>query len=412
MRNLAVKYIILSLFLVALAGNAFAQKTDWEEDGLQGKVKKYELYTYRFISDSVSFDAFMRAFYLCGFDADRMLRFADSSKTDKTKQYYHEYKYDSLGYRIEVFSNGKVTRYQNEYGNQGHLLRKKEIKEIDIVPDETFDDIEWPLDVHSDTVFYTYDEAGRLLEERYLDNMMHRRTIQWVYDMEGRLSEYILKDLDQDDDSILFHLIHEYDKRGVLRKTEYLGAMSSGCRKYDSRGNFTYFREEKDGLDESGLFKSMTRNRYKYDRNDSIIREVSKTTRWYGSPKHKGSVSQIKSKSDRRVSRNADGVPIEEISIYNHNNSITTIKLKFDELGRVIEEVGEGDNYPWKTKKVWKYYKDTRFAEYYAFHRGKNYEDGEEDLSFYDEQGNRIANITWDKGLVYRFEVYRYEYYE
>lgn len=412
MRKTIVKYSILLSVLFFWAVNVFAQKTDWEEEGLQGKVKKYELYTYRFISDSVSFDAFMRAFYLCGFDADRMLRFADSIKTDKTKQYYHEYKYDSLGNRIEVFSNGKVTRYLNEYGNQGHLLRKKEIKEIDIVPDETFDDIEWPLDVHSDTVFYTYDEAGRLLEERFLDNMMHRRTIQWVYDMEGRLSEYIMKDLDQDDDSILFHLIHEYDKRGVLRKTEYLGAMSSGCRKYDSRGNFTYFREEKDGLDESGLFKSMTRNRYKYDRNDSIIREVSKTTRWYGSPKHKGSVSQIKSKSDRRVSRNADGVPIEEISIYNHNNSITTIKLKFDELGRVIEEVGEGDNYPWKTKKVWKYYKDTRFAEYYAFHRGKNYEDGEEDLSFYDEQGNRIANITWDKGLVYRFEVYRYEYYE
>lgn len=412
MRKTIVKYSILLSVLFFGAGNVFAQKTDWEEEGLQGKVKKYELYTYRFISDSVSFDAFMRAFYLCGFDADRMLRFADSIKTDKTKQYYHEYKYDSLGYRIEAFSNGKVTRYQNEYGNQGHLLRKKEIKEIDIVPDETFDDIEWPLDVHSDTVFYTYDEAGRLLEERYLDNMMHRRTIQWVYDLEGRLSEYIMKDLDQDDDSILFHLIHEYDKRGVLRKTEYLGAMSSGCRKYDSRGNLTYFREEKDGLDESGLFKSRTRNRYKYDRNDSIIREVSKTTRWYGSPKHKGSVSQIKSKSDRRVSRNADGVPIEEISIYNHNNSITTIKLKFDELGRVVEEEWTEDVFPWNTKKVWRYYKDTRFEEYYAFHRGKNYENGEEDLSFYDEQGNRIANITWDKGLVYRFEVYRYEYYE
>lgn len=410
MKKLAAKYIILSLFLVAFAGETLGQKTDWEEDGMQGKVKKYELYTYRFNSDSVNYDAFMNGFYRCGFDADRMIRFTDSIKTDKTKQYYHEYKYDSLGYLVKGFSDGSVARYQNEYDNQGHLLRR--IKEIDMVPDETFKDLDWPFDVPNDTVFYKYDEAGRLLEERYLDNIMHRRTIQRVYDMEGRLSEYIMKDLDQDDDSILFHLIHEYDKRGVLRKTEYFGAMTSGCRKYDSRGNFTYFREEKDGLDESGLFKSRTRNRYKYDRNDSIIREVSKTTRWYGSPKHKGSVTQIKSKSDRRVSRNADGVPIEEISIYNHNNSITTIKLKFDELGRVIEEVGEGDKYPWKTKKVWRYNKDTRFVEYNANHHGKNYEYGQEIMLYYDEQGNRIAHIQWEEGLVYRFEVFRYEYFE
>ena len=403
---------IVLLVLIALAGTTFAQKTDWEEDGLQGKVKKYESYAYRFNNDSVAYDAFMSGFYRCGFGADEMIRFADSIKSDKTKEYFHEYKYDSLGYRIEEFSNGKVTRYQNEYGNQGHLLRRKEIKEIDIVRDDTFDNVGWSCYMPNDSVLYTYDEAGRLLEERYLDNMMHRRANQWIYDMEGHLSEYIMKDLDQDDDSILFHLRHEYDKRGVLRKTEYLGAMSSGCRKYDSRGNFTYFREEKDGLDESGLFKSRTRNRYKYDRNDSIIREVSKTTRWYGSPKHKGSVTQIKSKSDRRVSRNADGVPIEEISIYNHNNSITTIKLKYDELGRVVEEEWTEDGFPWNTKKVWRYYKDTRFAEYYAFHRGKNYEYGEENLFFYDEQGNRIANITWDKGLVYRFEVFRYEYYK
>ena len=62
--------------------------------------------------------------------------------------------------------------------------------------------------------------------------------------------------------------------------------------------------------------------------------------------------------------------------------------------------------------KVWRYYKDTRFVEYYADNHGKNYEYGGENLFFYDEQGNRKAHIKWDKGVVYRFEVFRYEYYE
>lgn len=400
---------IVLLVLIASVGNAYGQKTDWEEDGLQGKVKKYDLYTYRFNSDSVSYDAFMRGFYLCGFDADRMLRFADSIKTDKTKIYYDEYQYDSFGYHVEEFSEGSVARSQNEYDNQGHILRR--IKEIDIVSDETFNDIDWPLDVPNDTVYYKYDKHGRLLEERYLDNMMHRRSIQWIYDMEGHLSEYMMKDLDQDDDSILFHEKFEYDKKGVLRETEYCGPMFRGHRKYNSRGNITFFQEENYGLNESGLFKSRTKNRYKYDRNDSIIREDSKTTMWYGSLKSK-SVSRIKSKYEKRVSRNKDGVPIEEISISNHNNSITTIELKFDELGRVVEEVGEGDKYPWKTKKVWRYNKDTRFVEYNANHHGKNYEYGQEIMLYYDEQGNRIAHIQWEEGLVYRFEVFRYEYFE
>ncbi len=404
MKKLAAKYIILSLFLVAFADETLGQKTDWEEDGLQGMVKKYELYTYRFNSDSVSYDAFLNGFYRCGFDADGMIRFADSIKSDKTKEYFDEYKYDSLGYRVETFCNGIVTRYQNEYDNQGHLLRR--IKKTDMVPDETFEDIDWPFDVPSDTVFYTYDEVGRLLEERYRDNIMHRRTIQRIYDLEGHLSEYMMKDLDQDDDSILFHQKYVYDKKGVLRKTEYCDAMFRGCSKYNSRGNFTFFQEENSGSNELRLLKSRTRNRYKYDRNDSIIKEVSKTTRWYKSG------SQIKSKSERRVSRNVDGIPIEEISISNHNNSITTTKLKFDELGRVIEEVGEGDNYPWKTKKVWRYFKNTRFVEYNAKHHGKNYEYGQENMFYYDEQGNRIAHIQWEKGLVYRFEVFRYEYYD
>lgn len=393
MRNLVKRYTILFLVLVSVACTAFGQKTEREEDLLVGNVKSVEVYHYRFTtSDSINHDDFMRRFYQCVFDTERMLSFADSLNPVNEKEFYSK-EYDSFGNRTKIGD----ARYQYEYDNQGKMMKRIEVNDGS----------------YNDTTYFNYDEVGRLLEERYLDNMMHHRTIQRIYDKEGHLSEYIMKDLDQDDDSILFHEKFEYDKKGILRKSEYCGSWFRGCRKYDSRGNFTFFQEENYGLNESGLLsKSRTRNRYKYDGNDSIIREVSKTTRWYGSPKHKGVESQIKSKSERRVSRNVDGVPIEEIRVSNHNNSITTKKLKYDELGRVIEEEWIEDRYPWKTIKIWRYYKDTRFVEYYAENHGKEYEYGEENLFFYDEQGDRIAHIKWDKGLVYRFEVYRYEYYE
>ena len=79
MKGFVVSYIILFSVLIALAGNAFGQETGWEFDHLQGKVKTFAEYDYEFdISDSINHDEFMRRFYLCGFDVDKMLRFADS----------------------------------------------------------------------------------------------------------------------------------------------------------------------------------------------------------------------------------------------------------------------------------------------------------------------------------------------
>ena len=101
MRNIAVKYVILSLFLVALAGNAFGQETGWEFDYLQGKVKTFAEYDYEFdISDSINHNEFMRRFYLCGFDVDKMLRFADSIKTEKDHKSCTMKEFDSLGFFI------------------------------------------------------------------------------------------------------------------------------------------------------------------------------------------------------------------------------------------------------------------------------------------------------------------------
>ena len=76
--------IILSIIVFALAGNAFGQETGWEFHHLQGRVKTFAEYDYEFdISDSINHDEFMRRFYLCGFDVDKMLRFADSIRTSQ-----------------------------------------------------------------------------------------------------------------------------------------------------------------------------------------------------------------------------------------------------------------------------------------------------------------------------------------
>ena len=56
---------IVLLVLIALAGNAFAQKTDWEKDCLVGKVKTYDMYAYEFeISDSINHEDFMKHFWI------------------------------------------------------------------------------------------------------------------------------------------------------------------------------------------------------------------------------------------------------------------------------------------------------------------------------------------------------------
>lgn len=74
---------ILLLALLAIIGNAFGQERDLEKDLLVGKVKTYELFSYDFdISDSINHDDFMSRFYQCGFDVDKMLRFADSIMTE------------------------------------------------------------------------------------------------------------------------------------------------------------------------------------------------------------------------------------------------------------------------------------------------------------------------------------------
>lgn len=141
---------IVLLVLISLSLNAFTQITDWEEDGLQGKVKKYELFSYDFdISDSINHEDFMKRFYLCDFDVDKMIRFADSINNNvvKDSKFYWLREYDSLGNYTRLNDN----IYYNEYDNHGHLSKM-------IIDDGT---------APNDTILfsYKYDEAGRLVEK-------------------------------------------------------------------------------------------------------------------------------------------------------------------------------------------------------------------------------------------------------
>ncbi|MCQ2320309.1 MAG: hypothetical protein MJZ91_03130 [Bacteroidales bacterium] len=101
---------ILLLALLAIIGNAFGQERDLEKDLLVGKVKTYELFSYDFdISDSINHDDFMNRFYQCGFDVDKMLRFADSIKAKyNRKRFRYYYEYDTMGYHTRLGDDDSV----------------------------------------------------------------------------------------------------------------------------------------------------------------------------------------------------------------------------------------------------------------------------------------------------------------
>ena len=424
MRNLAVKYIILSLFLVALAGNAFAQKTDWEKDCLVGKVKTYDMYAYEFdISDSINHEDFMKRFYLCNFDVDRMLRFADSIMTgkDNDRKDILVHEYDSLGYLVKILLGSGIEdeiKFQNKYDDQGRLMSR--VREIDNEP--------------RDSIFVKYDDLGRIAEERYWSHVTGFRTMHWIYDSEGRL----LEENRVEDDSVYSYFRKKYDKKGVLRKSERFGFPRNDSKiycEYDSKGNVVFERTENGSGD---IVKAKTK--YKYDKNDSIVKETCRRTKWYKMPKYKDEVWQemdstgqwidysnyivayneykTKSKSERRITRNAKGEPIEEFYEVFDEKGLkprSVLRKKYDELGRLVEKEHIGDSYPGTCKMVWRYYKDTQFNSYYATYWGENFDFGHESLFFFDDQGNCIAHIQWmpeTQNYEYYFEVFRYEYYE
>ena len=408
--------IILSIIVFALAGNAFGQETGWEFHHLQGRVKTFAEYDYEFdISDSINHDEFMRRFYLCGFDVDKMLRFADSIRTEKDSYYHTSSEYDSLG----QFTKLHDSHYINEYDDYGHILNRRIVVENEPI----------------DTIFFEYDEVGRLVKRKY-QNRIH----QWRYDLDSRLLEYIYKDTEMD--SVLILEKYEFDKEGVLRKKESFDNRKEGngsvyCE-YDSKGNVVFERTYDLGTVEPCFERETS---YQYDMNDSIIEEIRRGTRWVTSPvkdtvwKDLDSTGQVverfgitanhskvkmESHSVRIITRNDRGVPIREVyEEYESNSSEPRyiIMRNYDELGRIVEEERKGGSYSWSYKKNWEYYKETDLWSYFASYFGedKDYAFDHESLFFYDDHGNCIAHIQWmpeSQLYEYYFSVYRYEYYE
>ena len=415
MRNLVQKHIILSFVLFSLAVTAFGQETGWEFDHLQGKVKTFAEYDYEFdISDSINHDEFMRQFYICGFDVDKMLRFADSIKTEKDSYYNTIHEYDSLG----QFTKFHDAHYINEYDDSGRILKRSIVEE----------------DVPKDTIFFEYDEVGRLVKRKYRNRIHH-----WRYDLDSRLLEYIYKDTEMD--SVLILEKYDYDKDGVLKKKESFDnrkeGNGSGYYEYDSKGNVISEQKYDRGED---IPRYECKTRYKYDKNDSIIKETRKEVKWVNEERIKDTVWQeIDSegrtvnrfgytstfqktkrtlRSERIITRNTKGFPVEEV-FEEYDNSASkpryTNNKKYDELGRVVEETIEGVGYNPMRKKVIKYYKNTGLWEHYAAYIGKECGFDHESLFFYDDYGNCIVHIQWMPGAQkyeYYFNVYRYEYYE
>lgn len=437
MRNLVQKHLILSFMLFSLAVTAFGQKTDREEDMLVGNVKSLVECHYRFTTnDSINHDGFMRRFYQCGLDTERMLSFADSLNPVNEKEFYSK-EYDSFGNYTKIGD----TRCQYEYDECGRMLKKIVVNSVS----------------HNDTTYFKYDKEGRLVEKKRQNRSEH-----WTYDPEGRLLERKVFEGEE----IREHFTLKYDKKGVLRKSEGYGGIRRDAKyywEYDSKGNVIFERIENNGI--AALTK--IRTRYKYDKNDSIIKKTMHETRWYNSPKQKddfweetdslGNVTRYsnykvaysekkeKTKSKWLFTRNEAGGLINEK--YVHKNQYGTsvslgeyddagrlikdvslfrndtiprsiIKYKYDELGRIIEK--EIMNYADSQfrKEITRYYKDTDFRTYYATYHGDNegdYAFSHESLFFFDEHGNCIAHIQWMPGAdlyEYYFNVYRYEYYE
>ena len=407
---------ILLIVLIVLAGNAFGQETGWEFDHLQGKVKTFAEYDYEFdISDSINHDEFMRRFYLCGFDVDKMLRFADSIRTEKDSYYHTSSEYDSLG----QFTKLHDSHYINEYDDYGHILNRRIVVENEPI----------------DTIFFEYDEVGRLVKRKY-QNRIH----QWRYDLDSRLLEYIYKDTEMD--SVLILEKYEFDKEGVLRKKESFDNRKEGngsvyCE-YDSKGNVVFERTYDLGTVEPCFERETS---YQYDMNDSIIEEIRRGTRWVTSPVKdtvwkeidltgqvverfgitaNHSKVKMESHSVRIITRNDRGVPIREVyEEYESNSSEPRyiIMRNYDELGRIVEEERKGGSYSWSYKKNWEYYKETDLWSYFASYFGedKDYAFDHESLFFYDDHGNCIAHIQWmpeSQLYEYYFSVYRYDYYE
>ncbi|MDO5316627.1 MAG: hypothetical protein Q4F82_11065 [bacterium] len=403
---------IVLLVLIALAGNAFGQETGWEFHHLQGKVKTFAEYDYEFdISDSINHDEFMRRFYLCGFDVDKMLRFADSIRTEKDSYYYTSSEYDSLG----QFTKLHDSHYINEYDDYGRILNWRIVVENEPI----------------DTIFFEYDEVGRLVKRKYR-NRIHL----WKYDLDSRLLEYIYKDTEMD--TVLILEKYDYDKEGVLHKKECFDNRKEGNRsgycEYDSKGNVIFERTENGYGD---IVKAKTK--YKYDKNDSIIKETRRETRWVSSivkdtvwkeidsigqvVEHFGittnhSTVKMESTYVKMVFRNEEGFPIEEVFEKYEDKASSPYfinKKKYDDRGRVVDEEKTDKHVnPGRYKRVWKYYRDTQFWTYYAVYLGENLEFDHESLFFYDENGNCIAHIQWMPGnsSEYYFNVNRYKYYE
>ena len=110
--------------------------------------------------------------------------------------------YDSLGYLVKILlSDGSEIKFQNEYDNQSRIWRRIRA-----------------FDNSRDSVFFTYDDFGRLLEEKHWSYVLGYRSVQCIYDSEGRL----LEENKSEGDTVYPYFRKEYDKKAFCVKARDL----------------------------------------------------------------------------------------------------------------------------------------------------------------------------------------------
>jgi antitoxin component YwqK of YwqJK toxin-antitoxin module len=268
-----MKKIILLTLLAAVmttgssAQTAPAKKTDWEKDGLKGKVKSIREITYEAVE---KFGKLTKGEIFC----------------DESGCFVYQRKYDTKGNKIEenrYYSNGSLDdKYTYKYDDKGNLTEENRYKSngsLDWKKTYKYDgkgnrtelniyDSDGSLDRE---YTYKYDDKGNLIEENYYNS---NGSLSWKYtykyDGKGNNIEYNV----YEDGSLDSKKTYKYDDKGnCIEMTEYNS--DGSLKKKDTYKVAVQDDEVKKNIHKllDGIFSS--NKTYKYDDKGNWIEEIS-----------------------------------------------------------------------------------------------------------------------------------------
>jgi len=234
------KLFFTSIFIAAAMASAFSQnikKTDWEYDGLKGKVKSVTEISYEEI------------------DA--------SGKITKGKKRTNVYKYDENGNIIEsscYFYRNLYSQFIYKYDEKGNLIKKNTYE---------FDGI-----LHNEFI-YKYDDNGNQIQEsNYKANVnldwRYNYKIIYEYDDTGNITKAIRYEFN---DKLGYVEIYEYKqlKKKIVEINRYQSNGRLASKQvfyYNNKGILT---QENLYNPDGSLFSEVN---YKYDDRENLIKKI------------------------------------------------------------------------------------------------------------------------------------------